>query len=361
MISENHQDSDMTTSPADDKSSKAPIFIIGGGRSGTTLMRYMLNAHPNVYLLEEACFYSWTKGLKKNKTKYKKRIDNFLNSFSFAWLRIPRAEVTLPDDKLNSEDAMKQVFINTMKVKAASLGKTRYGEKNPMNLMFLDKLFEDFPDAKVIHMVRDPRAQVYSHKTMPFSTPSLLMACYAVKSSFRQIHEHDDKILPIRLEDLIKAPEDMMRKVLEFVEEPWSDQVLMHDQFSIPGDGIPFPWLNEAGGTRKTKKLKWKDQLSPAWIRLIEKWQKKTMERYGYEPMKFEQEPGTLAFTGAILADIPVLLKSIFQVIVVVIKLGFTDKNDTKRMQQLIHSFNPWAWDTQPEWNSELPTPPKLV
>ena len=38
-------------------SSLSPIFVVGTGRSGTTLLRTMLNAHPRIYLTHEASFY----------------------------------------------------------------------------------------------------------------------------------------------------------------------------------------------------------------------------------------------------------------------------------------------------------------
>ena len=47
----------MTTPPDPDR---APIFLIGCGRSGTSLLRSMLNAHPRIYLLQESAFFSWT-------------------------------------------------------------------------------------------------------------------------------------------------------------------------------------------------------------------------------------------------------------------------------------------------------------
>ena len=55
-----------------------PIFIIGGGRSGTTLARYILNAHPNIYIAEEISFHSWMSSLKGS---FKKRLHNYFLTF----------------------------------------------------------------------------------------------------------------------------------------------------------------------------------------------------------------------------------------------------------------------------------------
>jgi hypothetical protein len=42
----------------------APIFVIGTGRSGRTLLRQMLNAHPRIYITHEAFFYSYASQAK---------------------------------------------------------------------------------------------------------------------------------------------------------------------------------------------------------------------------------------------------------------------------------------------------------
>ena len=355
-----NKDQDQVTHDQDiqaDKHEKPPIFIVGGGRSGTTLFRYMMNAHPNIYILEEAGFYLWSEAKKKGNEE--RRMRRFLNSFSFAWLRIP-SEKIFQRFRSSQGDPMKEAFVATMAEKAETYGRSRYGEKNPIYLAFLDKIEQDFPGAPIVNVVRDPRAQVYSHLTMPFSTPSLLIANFLNKLNYGLIKKAKARILNIKLENLVSEPKSVMEKVLEFVDEPWSDRVLNHQQHILEDDGIPFPWLREAARSRKVKKKKWKDNMSPAWIRITESWQKEAFKEYGYKPMELEKEPSRLAKWGAILADIPVAIFSIFWSFIVLLRIAFTRDEKVEKMQQLYHSFNPGAWSYHDGWNKRLPTPPPI-
>lgn len=347
-----------STDTAQSQHQKPPIFVIGGGRSGTTLMRHMLNAHPNIYILEETSFYSWTQSARTDDVQ--KKIERFFQSFSFAWLKIPTSQVAPRQGKTLDESDLKATFKRTMEFKASQYGRKRYGDKNPLNIMFLEKLIEDFPGAKIIYVARDPRAQVYSHLTMPFSTPSLLLANFAVKRTSTKVERFKESMLSVKLEDLIRDPKSVMTAVLDYVDEPWDDRVLAHADYPLEDDGIPFPWLSEAGKNRKAKALKWTAQLTPAWIRITERWQRHSMERFNYESHALGHEPSRTAQRIAMLSDIPTLFRSIAHAIKITRQIRRTDKTETEKVQRLVHSFNPWAWDLHPEWDSRLPRPPEV-
>ena len=51
--------------PCDDD----PIFIVGWGRTGTSLLRSMMNAHPRIYLTQEANLYDWTVSRRLTSTR----------------------------------------------------------------------------------------------------------------------------------------------------------------------------------------------------------------------------------------------------------------------------------------------------
>ncbi len=74
-----------TTRTAQELQQAAPIFILGNGRSGTTLMRFMLNAHPDIYIGEEVCYHFWMRNFQGS---FRRRLYYFFHSFSYAWLRM---------------------------------------------------------------------------------------------------------------------------------------------------------------------------------------------------------------------------------------------------------------------------------
>ncbi len=77
----------------------APIFIVGTGRSGTTLLRLMRNAHPRIHLTHEASFYPGTRRPLRRAAGGQEWLDVYLRSFAFRWLGIHAADVraVLPD------------------------------------------------------------------------------------------------------------------------------------------------------------------------------------------------------------------------------------------------------------------------
>ena len=73
-------------------SDDAPIFVVGTGRSGTTLLRLMLNAHPRIHLTHEASFYVGRQFLPR-RFSASDWLELYFKSFSFAWLMIHPEEV----------------------------------------------------------------------------------------------------------------------------------------------------------------------------------------------------------------------------------------------------------------------------
>lgn len=338
-----------------DLSDEKPIFIIGGGRSGTTLARYTLNAHPNIYIAEEISYYFWVNYFRGD---LRTRLQKYFNTFSYVWLRQNPQNVMamLPSDL--GKQHFPVVYRDILKTKAQQYGRRRFGEKNPLLTIAMEQVFNDFPNAKVINLVRDPRANVFSHTTMPWSSRSLLTANAVVKANYKMAKKHGDRILHIKLEDLIENPKPTIATMLDFVEEPWSDNVLDHAKNTLPNEGIPFPWLREASRDRKSKSQKWTDGLSPAWIRLIEQTNREQMQRFGYAPHSPAQSQGKLVRMSAMLADVPPLIASVYRTLRLATLLAVTAPDDTWKVQSIMHSLNPSAWDHHPEWDEDLPQLP---
>ena len=150
---------------------RSPIFLIGTGRSGTTLLRQILNAHPRIYLTNEAFFYTYERFTPKSLST-SQWLERFFDTFSFAWLQIHPDEVrdALPGDLPRAR--ISEAFQAIMKITAAHHGKVRYGEKSPLNSSNLKQIFRDFPDARVVYIMRDPRATAVSYTRMPWGSSS---------------------------------------------------------------------------------------------------------------------------------------------------------------------------------------------
>lgn len=329
-----------------------PIIIIGSGRSGTTLARYILNSHPNIYIAEEISYHYW---MALTRGNLKSRLKKYFHTFSYVWFRQnPEALLKkLPEDL--SDDHFSLVYKEILQTKAQIYNRHRYGEKNPLLTVALKEIFRDFPQAKVINLVRDPRATVFSHVTMPFGSSSLFFSVLTQRIAHNQLKKYDDKILHIRLEDLIADPRQTIAKMLEYIGEPWSDRVLNHSQYTLHDDGIPFPWLKEASKGRKKKSLKWTEGLAPVWIKLTERLNREQMEKFNYIPSPLTRNIGLTEIIKALIADIPQQIYSMSRAVRMFWLMLFLKPDNTWKVQDIMHSLNPKAFNCHPEWSKELP------
>lgn len=290
----------------------SPIFIIGTGRSGTTLLRQMMNAHPRIHITHEAGFYSYARHAAPNADA-EEWLERYFDTYSFAWLRLDPETVRAALPRPLSLDRVHEICRVIMREKARQVGKVRYGEKNPLDTHNLSRIFSDFKDPRVVYITRDPRPTMLSFGRMPFGTSSDYINSLLCKLQFDHVEKYLDRVFEVRLEDLAADPRTAMQRILQFVGEPWDDAVLDHVSMSAKDDVPPLPWFVGATREQPSKETSgggWRSQLSPAWIRIVERMNEKSMRRYGYEPARLEREPSFLDGARALLGDVRGLVRA---------------------------------------------------
>jgi len=346
------------TNPEAVRPEESPIFVIGTSRSGTTLLRMMLCAHPRIYLTHEASFYLWESNFPLKRRGAEACAEHYVRSFSFRWLRLdPRPLLRALPRPMTRAD-LRGLYTAVMREKAAQYGKVRFGDKTPNHSGHLARIFEDYPDARAVRIVRDPRGVVRSLGRMPWCSPSLVACALLAEAERRQTAPFRDRILEIRLEDLLSEPRATMEQVLEHVGEPWSDQVLDHtSHLPDPDDLPPMPWFQRATGQRRAPEVPWKG-LAPAEVRLVERMTRKSLEDGHYPPAPLDAEPGRLAVFWRWLFDLPRVLRSmVLWVRTVGAGRDLTRRDDGAGLRLLMR-LNPKAWERYPDF--EMPDPPPL-
>jgi hypothetical protein len=125
--------------------------------------------------------------------------------------------------------AVRRVF----ELYAAAHGKSRYGDKTPTNVMHVDLIGRLFPEAKVIHMIRDGRNGALSYLDVEFGPRSVAEAAFYWGRAVRRGRSEGRRLGParyleIRYEDFVEDPERTVRAVCEFVDLPFDDAMLRY-------------------------------------------------------------------------------------------------------------------------------------
>jgi hypothetical protein len=337
---------------------RAPIFVLGNCRSGTTLLRVMLSAHPRIYITHEASFYNWLP-LFPAKAPRRAYLEYYFHTPEFRWLRLDPERVLngLPDPL--PAERLHEAFAAIMREKAAQYGRVRYGDKTPLNSRWLDRIFVDFPQARVIHILRDPRTRVQSLCRMPWAPPNVFANAFTTELSLKPIWKRRDQLLQIRMEDLLADPRATMTRVLEYVDEPWDDAVLNHvHRHPDPNDMPPVPWL-ESSLKDRVKASDPSKGLSPVEIRMIEAVCNRSMAEGQYAPAVLEREPRAMAVIWECFRHVPSLFRYGFAYWKLARIARHAGKLDGPEFRAAFRQINPGSWKHYPGF--EIPPAPPLA
>ena len=142
---------------------RAPVFIVGAPRSGTTLLRVILNRHPQLAMFGiESQFFRRVYARQaafgdpadpRNRTRV---VDAYL---AIEPIRNMGLDLGVVREKMIQEGSSWSGLFRAMLQANADLQGKRYaGEKTPVHALHVRTLCEWFPNCSIIHIVRDPRA-----------------------------------------------------------------------------------------------------------------------------------------------------------------------------------------------------------
>jgi hypothetical protein len=258
---------------------KPPIFIVGVGRSGTSLLQSMLGSHAEIDFLPETQFlrkYCFSSKQKKRweAVDVKDFIEQLRYDSAFGRLRLN------PEECIESTPIkMEKVFNTIIHHHLSRTGKSIAGDKDPRNLDFINAIYEFFPTAYVLHIIRDPRDVVLSRTKADWSKkwPFFMHACmyYTQLKRGRKLGAKcfEDRYKEIFYEDLINDSEKSLKNICEWLECYYDEGMLQYQQTaqSLVSEK-EMQWKKETlGPLLKTNKNKWKRELSPYEVAIIEK------------------------------------------------------------------------------------------
>lgn len=290
-------------------SPRAPLFVVGFQRSGTTLLRLMLNAHPEIAIPHDSGEL-WFDYRDKSDGAYgglaspdlaKRMIEDLL-----AEPRIKAWQAVLPLGELLAEP-LPECFPDVMRrfheVYARTQGKRFWGDKNTGTLVALDVLNREFPDCRIVHLVRDGRDCALSHasKEYIYGYENVLRAAVEWREQTSLCRKMGamlprDRFLELRYEDLILAPEAELRKVCAFLGVGYAPQMLdYHRQVdeNVPAEkrGL-WPLLDKPPVASNV--FKWKAAMSRGDRAVFERNAGDLLKALGYETLPGPVRTGRL-------------------------------------------------------------------
>src|SRR6266513_4649437 len=212
-----------------------PVIVLGVGRSGTTLLRVMLDRSSQIAIPYESFFVTPL----AHRHGSRPNLDDFLDDLGrfyqlYEWGIAPEDVRPRLREGMTTGEAIAAVF----EVYAEHEGKPRWGDKTPMYMQHLPLLERLFPDALYVHLIRDGRDAALSFLAMPAGVVTRTwahprsaadFACQwrlEVAAAQALGRRAGERYLELRYEDLVGDPEGVLRSICGFAQLPYDPRML---------------------------------------------------------------------------------------------------------------------------------------
>lgn len=267
-----------------------PIFIVGAQRSGTTLLRLILNTHSQIAIPEEARFLIPLlnkKYLNNGITGASLRsLVDYLSANEQFKLWNYDSQKFLAALSGRDEISLSELITTMYSSYCRSEGKPLWGDKS-LFFRSIDVLHALFPDARFIHIVRDGRDVFDSWRKM--DTTKSNPAVVALDWNYKQFRiERSLRIIPpknvltIRYEDLIENPEKITQSVCAFAGLEYEPSMLSFHETSHRYIGEHHSKLI-FNAIDKSNHSKWRKNLTTYEIKCFSMLSRSYLAKYGYE------------------------------------------------------------------------------
>lgn len=203
-----------------------PFFIVGSARSGTSLLQVLLDAHPEIAIPPESHLFVRFSGIfscygdLRDRSNLRLFVKDLLRDARIReWgLRVSVEEFCAPLTSYAIRDVISHLFM----LYARKEGKRRWGDKTPLHARYLGDILAVFPEAKIIHLVRDGRDVAESLKRVFKGKESVwanahrwtrdVMACHIFKQRVPV-----EAFLEVKYEELVRSPAQELNRIFRFL------------------------------------------------------------------------------------------------------------------------------------------------
>lgn len=200
----------------DGVASRAPIFVVGQPRTGTTLVERIITAHPD----------ATSAGELKQFGNAVRRLSNYAEPQRFS-ARLAEGAATIDMEKLGG------LYIETSRKMAGDTA--RFVDKLPLNFLYIPLILKALPNAKIVHLRRNPMdacfssykqlfADAYQHSYNQEEMARHHVRYYRLMETWRE--RFGDRFFDIAYEDVASDLEPNARALIDYLELPWHDACL---------------------------------------------------------------------------------------------------------------------------------------
>ena len=275
--------------------STAPLFIIGTERSGSNLLRVILNAHSRIAVPHPPHVMHWFGDLVprygdlERDPNFRGLIEDvlgFLDGHIYPW------DVEITADQVLAQASPRSLYGVTAALYDRFLehaGKARWGCKSTFMVHHVDTVLAAHPGARFLWLVRDPRDVAASSRKSVFSPFHPVHTTRLWLEQQREALALEARLpakslLRLRYEDLLADPEGRLRQVCAFLDEPFESAML--DFAGTPaaqrGAALSESWANTARPVQSHNHGKYRKSLTPAEIAQVEALARPVMEVLDY-------------------------------------------------------------------------------
>lgn len=288
---------------AHDAACVPPIMIIGCGRSGNTLLRAMLVAGgdvtipPESYVLSSIArrynlwrFLGWGNIIRcviKKLTMHPE-----FQTWSMDITQLNAKARAIPKAERSLLSIMRLIYLEYGQ--QHGFGQTYWGDKTPLNTLYLPEIHRIMPNAKYVHIIRDPRAVALSYVKAAENNQNIkedsfekaAQRWYHSVAAVRQFKKlaGPQNIIEIRFEDLLAEPEAVIKQVCAHLGLNYNASMLAHHQTSQHlGDVDQYDHhTNSRKALDPSKADAWQGSIAPRDRMVVEEITGVLAKLYGY-------------------------------------------------------------------------------
>jgi len=314
----------------------APFFIIGTERSGSNLLRVILDSHSRFCVPHPPHVLNLLSDLERGEVpldQLARATDLLLRNHIHPWAFRPdpdrMVQQARPEDLYGLLAAMYEQA-------AEREGKARWGCKSTFMIHHVDRILARDPDAKLIWLVRDPRDVAASSKRSVFNPyhPVLTARLWAEQQALGlalQERLPPNTLIRVHYESLLRTPQDELARICDFLGEDFQPSMLnfFERDEAQRGAAMSASWQNTARPILSSNIGKHRTELSSrenAWVEAIAA---EAMAHLGYSP----EQSRNAAPEGAML-ECRVRMLDLIMRLGGELRSAFRDHNHIRRMRR---------------------------